>query len=400
MKPLGFYARELWPLLANLALALVVAACGGPVVPLRGSESTASEVRTATSYQTLYSFKGDPDAASPFAGLISDGTKLYGTASTGGRGPAQGGCGAVFDLTASFSEHVLYSFRCNTGIFPTDRLIASGGELYGTTEGGGNFSDGTVFSLTKSGKEHVLYNFRGGNDGARPYGGLINVDGKFYGTTQEGGNYGQGAVFIMTPAGHEHLVHSFGRAPDGGDPVAGLTAVNGVLYGTTSEGGAYGYGTIFRVTTKGNERVLHSFQVGGLEGWAPSTELTEHAGQLYGTTSTGGQYGFGTVFQIDTAGHLSVLYSFGSHANDGYMSTSPVTFSGNTLYGVMGAGGTLQGGILYSITGNSERVLHNFGRGSDGSYPNGRLLIVGHLLAGTTQYGGKQGYGTVFGWRL
>jgi uncharacterized repeat protein (TIGR03803 family) len=75
------------------------------------------------------------------------------------------------------------------------------------------------------------------------------------------------------------------------------------LYGTTEQGGAYGYGTVFKVDPKtGAESVVYSFCSGGgtcADGaypWAGS--LINVSGTLYGTTSSGGKIGVGTVFKI------------------------------------------------------------------------------------------------------
>ncbi|MGA8099229.1 MAG: choice-of-anchor tandem repeat GloVer-containing protein [Candidatus Cybelea sp.] len=347
-------------------------------------------------YRVLHSFARHHDGYHPFAGLLSAGTELYGTTSAGGSSDVVGGCGAVYELTTSHLESVLYSFQCAPdGEYPTDTLINLNGTLYGTTEGGGVYAKGSVFALTKSGKERVLYSFQGYNDASVPSGGLIAVNGKLYGTTARGGNYGQGTVFVVTTSGKERLVHSFGGSGDGAGPSAGLIAVKGVLYGTTGGGGANNSGTVFRVKT-GREKVLYSFK-GFPDGASPQSELTESAGELYGTTGSGGNYNEGAVFKVSTSGVEHVFYSFGTQHYDGQGPSSPVTVMNGTFYGLTGAGGTQQGGVLFGIAASGkEQILHNFGLASDGAYPNGRLIVVGKALLGTTQYGGKHGIGTVF----
>ena len=87
------------------------------------------------------------------------------------------------------------------------------------------------------------------------------------------------------------VLHSFTGA-DGANPYAGLIRdAEGNLYGTTTAGGAYGYGVVFKVDTSGNETVLHSF-TGGVDGADPYPGLIEDAaGNLYGTTKLGGAGG-------------------------------------------------------------------------------------------------------------
>jgi uncharacterized repeat protein (TIGR03803 family) len=83
------------------------------------------------------------------------------------------------------------------------------------------------------------------------------------------------------------------------------------LYGVTNQGGAYksggcenlGCGTVFKLAPgaggKWTERVLHSFDDNAVDGWGPDGGLImDAAGNLYGTTYSGGAYGYGAVFEI------------------------------------------------------------------------------------------------------
>ena len=139
------------------------------------------------------------------------------------------------------------------------------GILYGTTyvgggTGCGGYGCGTVFSLDPStGTETVLHSFGNGTDGANPSASLIDVKGTLYGTTSTGGGtgchgYGCGTVFSLDPStGAETVLYSFccrRNCTDGANPYASLTAVNGKFYGTTESGGAYGYGTVFVLKKK------------------------------------------------------------------------------------------------------------------------------------------------------
>jgi uncharacterized repeat protein (TIGR03803 family) len=155
-------------------------------------------------FKTLYAFKGTPDAASPYGGLIADASgNLYGSTYYGGTN----GLGAVFKLTPAargrYRERVLYSFAGGgDGSSPTSTLLLASGTLYGTTSaGGGSCNCGTIFSVNAtSGSESVLHEFGGSGDGAFPYYGLTqDAAGNLYGTTVEGGSANQGTVFEFTP---------------------------------------------------------------------------------------------------------------------------------------------------------------------------------------------------------
>jgi uncharacterized repeat protein (TIGR03803 family) len=136
---------------------------------------------------------------------------------------------------------------------------------------------------------------------------------------------------------------------DGANPYAGLTVAGdgGIRYGTTSSGGSSGKGTVFAINTDGTGfTVLHSFS-GGSDGANPWTGLVLSGNTLYGTAHYGGGAGAGTVFAVNTDG-----------------------------------------------TGFTN--LHTFTGGSDGAYPNGGLIVSGSTLYGTAAYGGSAGVGTVF----
>ncbi len=371
--------------------------------------------------KVLHSFNGT-DGATPYAGLIFDAAgNLYGT--TENLSTKNGG--SVFELTpqagGSWTEKVLYSFNING---PHSGLIFdAAGNLYGTDGRGGTYGIGTVFELTPQAgggwTEQVLYTFNGtATDGASPYAGLISdAAGNLYGTTLEGGD-SWGTVFELTPqAGGgwtEQVLHSFNafNGTDGFLPYAGLIFdAAGNLYGTTSGGGTFGGGTVFELTPQSGggwtEQVLYSFNQNGTDGYTPEAGVIfDAAGNLYGTTYWGGTYDHGTVFELTAqAGGgwtEQVLHSFngtdGSHPNAGLI------FDGvGNLYGTTSAGGTYDNGTVFELTaqaggGWTENVLHSFNdNGTDGYNPQAGLVFDGSRnLYGTTMYGGLNGDGTVF----
>ena len=175
-------------------------------------------------------------------------------------------------------------------------------------------------------------------DGELPYAALIQAtNGNLYGTTGYGGTnpglYGNGGgtVFKITPSGKLTTLYNFcaqGGCVDGEAPIAGLVQVaDGAFYGTTSSGGAYGYGTVFRITPSGALTTLYSFcaQSGCTDGEDPMAGLVQATnGDLYGTTWLGGAgganctqtpgAGCGTIFKITPSGKLTTLYDFCSQS--------------------------------------------------------------------------------------
>jgi uncharacterized repeat protein (TIGR03803 family) len=250
-----------------------------------------------------------PDGgASPFDSLLLLNNVLYGTTETGGDGEnCTQGCGVLFKLTTEGAETVLHQFgNGNDGEYPTANVISdASGDLYGTTFSGGTKGYGTVFEVTASGTESVLYSFAGGaNDGFFPYGGLVaDESGNLYGTTERGGPKGGGIVFEIAPDGSETVLHAFGEVGDGSNPYAGLIRDNaGNLYGTTSAGGGHscqnGCGTVFEITAAGVEKILYAFS-GGSDGANPYGGLLMKKNALYGTATVGGSSGNGVVFKKD-----------------------------------------------------------------------------------------------------
>jgi uncharacterized repeat protein (TIGR03803 family) len=199
---------------------------------------------------------------------------------------------------------------------------------------------------------------------------------------------------------------------DGRWPYAGLVAdSSGTLYGTTGAGGLSncrldGCGTVFKLASDGTETVLHAFSA-SLDGSGPYGGLIEDsAGNLYGTTASGGSsgcggiaYGCGTVFKVAPDGSESVLYAFNGGKDGAYPLAGLFADEKGNLYGTTeyGGGGTncivqFGGcGTVFRISPKGkEMVLYTFSGGADGAYLQAGLVFGKRgVLAGTTAYGGN-----------
>ena len=300
----------------------------------------------------LHSFGNNAgDGIDPLEGVVLDAAgNLYGTTSSGGQGP---GIGTVFKLDPAGTETVLHSFGSSPdGELPVGILLRDAqGSLYGVTVAGGAHHAGTVFTVDPTGKETVLYSFRGGADGFGPYGGLVmDAQGILYGTTNTGGTFDQGTVFKLDLDGHKTVLYNFGGA-DGEDPTGSLMRdAAGNLYGTTFFGGAFGQGTVFKLDPAGTETILHSFS-GGADGGTPyAGVIGDAAGNLYGTTSEGGAYLWGTVFAVDPTGKETVLYSFSYDRDGARPYAGLMRTAAGALYGVTAIGGRYQYGTVFRVT--------------------------------------------------
>ncbi len=275
--------------------------------------------------------------------------------------------------------NVIHHFNYSDGDAPEAGVtIDQAGNLYGTTYNGGRYAEGEVYKLTRVGSNWILdivYSFAGGSDGAHPYAGALvfGPDGALYGTTYGGGNggcgsqgFGCGTVFKLNPPATicvaalcswtETVLYRFSGGTDGASPRAGVVFdLAGNLYGTTLFGGSTsglcsvtGCGVVYQLSPSGSgwtQSVIHTF-TSGTDGSIPYSGLTfDGARNLYGTTSSGGSSGAGTVYQLTPSGSgwiENIIYSFSGGADGSAPAADLIFDSSGRLYGLALNGG--QGG--------------------------------------------------------
>ena len=381
----------------------------------------------AQSFQVIHYFSGGADGATPAAGLTVDAAgKFYGTSN----GVESGSNGTVFKLTSGGSGWTLAplnNFHQGGGGARPDSKVAIGpnGNLFGVTYLGGqgdcvgNGSCGVVYELQPppracasflcSWTQIVLHQFNDLPDAGVPESDVIfDRSGSLYGTTQYGGsgicfnsihlNYGCGAVYKVTPSEGgwtETVIYNFQGGNDGQMPWGGLISdAAGNLYGTTWTGGSADCGTIFELSPSGGswtETVLYTFQC--TEGAGPWGNLiADQSGNLYGAAIVGGVNNGGVIFELSHPGSwtYNILYSF---ARGSSPQGSLVLDGAGNLYGATEAGGQHSYGTVYKLTLSNgswmETDLHDFTGDSDGGDPNGGLVFdsAGNLY-GTAEAGG------------
>jgi uncharacterized repeat protein (TIGR03803 family) len=341
-----------------------------------------------TSFTTLHSFtrsgsniNTNSDGADPFAILVL-GNTLYGTAGFGGAflcGQPLISSGTLFALnTDGTGFTVVHDFSCDAA-FPSGILI-SGDMLYGTTEVGGTLGGGTVFKVNSDGTGFTnLLSFNGGSNGNSPE-GLTLSGTNLYGTASGGGSTDHGTVFKLNMDG------------------SGFTNLHSITQSSTNSSGVYT----------------------NSDGIAPNGSLILSGNTLYGTASGGGSSGNGTVFKVNIDGtDFTTLHSFAATSgassisdngtnSDGASPVGPLILSGNTLYGTATSGGSSGNGTVFALNtdGSGFVTIHNFSlfstnssgdwTNSDGAYPQAGLILSGNTLYGTAWAGGSAGNGTVF----
>jgi uncharacterized repeat protein (TIGR03803 family) len=356
----------------------------------------ASPALHAQTYQVIHNFSDSVDGQYP-NGLTRDAAgNFYGTAWAGG--PT--GRGTVFKLDATTHMlSVLHAFRdAPDASRPLSGVIVdSAGNLYGTTESGGINNAGAVYKIDTARVETILHSFNGVDGGQVTAGLARDPAGNFYAPTYSGGLYGEGVVFWINTLGTEKTLYQF-VGPDGSRPYGRVARdSSGNLYGTTASGGAYGEGNAFKLSPNGTLTVLHNF-TGGADGTGSSADsLLDAAGNLYSTSAGGGDFGFGTVFKIDSTGNLTVLHSFSGP--DGANPAAGLVFdAAGNLYGNTVNGGDFNLGVVFKIDplGN-ETVLHSFAGNPDGQRPTATMLVARDgTIFGSTGQGGTHDAGTLF----
>lgn len=368
---------------------------------LYGATNTGGLAQAGTVYRLnpttgvlnlLHHFKTS-DFFGAYAGLLRDKTgAIYGAA-----GYTTGGYGAVFKITYPYTVS-LHTFNYSDGNDPFASMISdSAGNLYGTCSSGGAFGDGTIFKLSPNGALTTLYNFSGG-DGNEPTCVLLrDGSGNLYGTTRIGGAFNYGTIFKLSPTGGMTILHSFVNS-DGSGPQGGVIRDgSGNLYGTTTFGGANNNGTIFKLSPNGTLTTLFSFNYTPTGGFPGSSLLRDSLGNLYGTCSSGGPYGHGVVFKLDTNNQLTLMRSFTGKADGDYPYGALIRDNVGNFYGTTAAGGN-GGGTIYKLDAHNRLfVLHSFAASLDGGYSFAELTRDGSgNLYGVNDLFGVFNAGNVF----
>jgi uncharacterized repeat protein (TIGR03803 family) len=314
-------------------------------------------------YTLVRSFLGGAnDGRNPFGTLALSGGVFYGMTEFSGTG----GDGTIFKMNADGTSFgIVHSFQGGAadGNSPVGSPVVSGGVVYGMTSQGGTANLGVVYRMNADGTGfQIIHSFTGGAaDGSGPsFSAPVVSGGVIYGMTANGGTAGLGVIFRMNTDGTGFTVlHSFAATGDGYDPAGGLTLVGNTLYGMTNQGGTHGIGTIFKINTDGTGYGLtHSFAGSSgspSDGAQPVGTLFYDGARLLGSTPRGGAFGVGSnnalgvLFGVDPDGsNYQVLHSFDGGINGGGPA-DVIEFNG-ALYGMTGAGGTANDGVIYSYT--------------------------------------------------
>jgi len=367
----------------------------GTAVLALGAGLAAAPAGAAT-FQTLYSFVGAGDGATPSARMVFNAKNglLYGTTLSGGSG--NGGTIFQFD-PATQTLTTLYSFTLggkHGSSSQTPMILSKKGDLYGVTTRGGKgscaFGCGTIYKYDPVKKTiKTLYAFSGLSDGGTPEGGLAfdATQSTVFGTTVQGGDTvdcqgGCGTVYKLAIASKSFTaLHAFRSiTDDGADSTSGMVADSaGVLYGTATSGGPHGSGIVFKLNPATNSyAVLHGFDF-HVDGNGLNSDLLLKGGILFGTTVSGGPDASddGTIFSMDPGtGAVTTLYGFLDGVGGIFPSGGLIAGPKSTLYGTAGQGGPSGAGAVFVFKTKTGKLadLHEFTAGADGGIPQGGVV--------------------------
>ena len=350
------------------------------------------------SLTTLFSFSAT-DGEDPQAGLARDsGGDLFGTTSYGG----SAGDGTLFELSANHQTlTTLVNFNSSTGINPYAAVTLDvSGDIFGTTLRGGTGNNGTIFELSANHQTFTtLVNMNSSSGGGIYSSVIFDASGNLFGNGFGGGSGGDGIVFELS-ANHQVFttLASF-NGSNGSNPIGGMVIDSaGNLYGTTSSGGQ-SYGTVFKISANHSTfNQLVTFSSGN--GADPRGSLTiDKSDDIFGTTFSGGNYSNGTIFEItpNQQTTLNTLVNFSTIGSEEV--TAGVTFdAGGDVLGTTNYGGAYNKGSLFQLSANRQTLttLVNFNFSSGVSPVGGVIADSTKNLFGTTDGGGPGGYGTVF----
>jgi uncharacterized repeat protein (TIGR03803 family) len=324
--------------------------------------------------------------SSPVIGVALNAT-LYGTTAGGGASSH----GSLFSLTTGGTYTLLHSFSGGAdGNYPNGGLVTNtASTVFGTTRSGAD-GYGTLWSFA-GGVLTTLHSFASNTDLAIPLQGPeLNAHGVLFGSAATGTANNNGGIFQLKPNGDYKILYGFLSGKDGHCPYSGI-AVDKIAttYGTTI-GMGYGgnpNGSVWQLSKAGKLTTIYLFQDGADGEWPDQAPVMDKAGNVYGTTHVQNGSNFaGAIWRINSTGTFTVLHDL-TASTDGFAPNSPLVLNTDSkLYGSTSSGGPGGYGTVFQVTPSGKfTIMHGFANGTDGASPTGNLAndSSGAIYGGT-----------------
>jgi uncharacterized repeat protein (TIGR03803 family) len=222
---------------------------------------------------------------------------------------------------------------------------------------------------------------------------------RLYGMTQYGSYYKKGSIFHYTPSTNTFITdHNFQIKAKGRAPKCELvTGNNGRYYGTTTAGGDYDGGVLFEwdsVTSVYKD--VYNFT--GIDGKDARGGMVLYNNKLYGTTNLGGANNSGVIYEYDIAANTYTKKIDLDSAN-GRNPTGSMIVLNNIFYGFTSSGGAHDKGVLFQWDPTTNSYTKKFDFDSiKGSNPVGKLAAYSGKLYAMCNKGGAFNKGTIYQW--
>ena len=389
----------------NGVYAVVISNALGQVTSSNVTLTVVTASAPGTELSTLHWFSNLSGAAGrggslPNGLMVASNGDIYGTTQRGSSSNAAG-YGTIFQLTTNGLFSTLASLTSINGSPLTPLVEDAGGNFYGLTANGGTNEIGNIFEFTADGIVTNIYSLAGDDSNYSTAGLIHGTNNDLYGVTSNDGDFGSGSIFRLEADGTVTNLYSFTGGLDGYGPVGALLrATDGNFYGMTDAGGTNDLGTVFKMTPDATVTSLYSFAFDAT-GYIPVGALVQGTdGNLYGVTEHNviqGYQFYGAIFKISTNGALTTLYRL--NYTDGANPYAGLTLgSDGNFYGTTYSGANFSDGTVFRITlAGSLTNLVAFDGFNDGAHPESALVEgLDGALYGTTTASGPGGRGTVF----
>ncbi len=222
---------------------------------------------------------------------------------------------------------------------------------------------------------------------------------QLYGMTQYGSNNSKGTIFHYTPSTQAYtLDYEFKVKAKGITPKCQIVSGNnGKYYGTTTAGGDYGAGVLFEwdsITSVYKD--LYNFT--GSDGKDARGGMILYNNKLYGTTNEGGEYNFGVIYEYDITTNICTK-KVDMDSINGKNPDGSLALVGNKFYGITHDGGIHNKGVLFEWNPATNIYSKKYDFDSiNGSNPVGRLTEYNGKLYAMTNTGGANNVGVIYEW--